>query len=239
MVRRVTATLQPAAGLLSRYRRSVARARSRPRRALALGSSLSWLTMAVPQEACLANLRAPGFRQADLRTNGDPCRPIRGVRQRLAAVLGTRAAPWQGDHEEQPLSRLRLLCVVAAAAGMAFRMVDALPVCIQPHQTGFDHGPGAGRRRRRRGRSGHRGTPGTPGRHTARPSRRQCRAAALQRTLPGNWSPARASTAATAPSEVRTSLSQLGSRAAYDKAIELAGNTAEIAYLTRRRDQLG
>ncbi len=29
------------------------------------------------------------------------------------------------------------------------------------------------------------------------------------------------------------------SRAAYDKAIELAGNTAEIAYLTRRRDELG
>jgi RNA polymerase sigma-70 factor, ECF subfamily len=29
------------------------------------------------------------------------------------------------------------------------------------------------------------------------------------------------------------------SRAAYDKAIELAGNTAEIAYLTRRRAQLG
>ncbi|MFC0544045.1 RNA polymerase sigma factor [Kutzneria chonburiensis] len=29
------------------------------------------------------------------------------------------------------------------------------------------------------------------------------------------------------------------SRAAYDKAIELAGNTAEIANLTRRRDQLG
>ena len=29
------------------------------------------------------------------------------------------------------------------------------------------------------------------------------------------------------------------SRAAYDKAIGLAGNTAEIAYLTRRRDQLG
>jgi RNA polymerase sigma-70 factor (ECF subfamily) len=28
-------------------------------------------------------------------------------------------------------------------------------------------------------------------------------------------------------------------RTAYDKAIELAGNTAEIAYLTRRRDQLG
>jgi RNA polymerase sigma-70 factor, ECF subfamily len=28
-------------------------------------------------------------------------------------------------------------------------------------------------------------------------------------------------------------------RAAYDEAIELAGNTAEIAYLTRRRDQLG
>ena len=28
------------------------------------------------------------------------------------------------------------------------------------------------------------------------------------------------------------------SRAAYDKAIELAGNTAAIAYLTRRRDQL-
>jgi len=28
-------------------------------------------------------------------------------------------------------------------------------------------------------------------------------------------------------------------RAAYDKAIELAGNTAETAYLTRRRDQLG
>jgi RNA polymerase sigma-70 factor, ECF subfamily len=27
------------------------------------------------------------------------------------------------------------------------------------------------------------------------------------------------------------------SRAAYDKAIELATNTAEIAYLTRRRDQ--
>ncbi len=29
------------------------------------------------------------------------------------------------------------------------------------------------------------------------------------------------------------------SRAAYEKAIELAGNTAEIAYLTRRRDELG
>jgi RNA polymerase sigma-70 factor (ECF subfamily) len=29
------------------------------------------------------------------------------------------------------------------------------------------------------------------------------------------------------------------SRAEYDKAIELAGNTAETAYLTRRRDQLG
>lgn len=29
------------------------------------------------------------------------------------------------------------------------------------------------------------------------------------------------------------------SRAAYDKAIELAGNTGEIAHLTRRRDQLG
>jgi RNA polymerase sigma-70 factor (ECF subfamily) len=29
------------------------------------------------------------------------------------------------------------------------------------------------------------------------------------------------------------------SRAAYDKAIELAGNTAQTAYLTRRRDQLG
>ena len=29
------------------------------------------------------------------------------------------------------------------------------------------------------------------------------------------------------------------SRAPYGKAIELAGNTAEIAYLTRRRDQLG
>jgi len=30
-----------------------------------------------------------------------------------------------------------------------------------------------------------------------------------------------------------------GSRAAYDRAIELAGNTAETAYLRRRRDQLG
>jgi predicted RNA polymerase sigma factor len=29
------------------------------------------------------------------------------------------------------------------------------------------------------------------------------------------------------------------SRAAYDRAIELAGNTAEVAFLTRRRDQLG
>jgi RNA polymerase sigma-70 factor (ECF subfamily) len=29
------------------------------------------------------------------------------------------------------------------------------------------------------------------------------------------------------------------SRAASNKAIELAGNTAEIAHLTRRRDQLG
>jgi RNA polymerase sigma-70 factor (ECF subfamily) len=28
-------------------------------------------------------------------------------------------------------------------------------------------------------------------------------------------------------------------RAAYQTAIGLAGNTAEIAYLTRRRDQLG
>ena len=31
----------------------------------------------------------------------------------------------------------------------------------------------------------------------------------------------------------------LESRSAYDRAIELAGNTAETAYLTRRRDQLG
>lgn len=29
------------------------------------------------------------------------------------------------------------------------------------------------------------------------------------------------------------------SRAAYDRAVELAGNTSEIAYLTRRCDQLG
>jgi len=29
------------------------------------------------------------------------------------------------------------------------------------------------------------------------------------------------------------------SRAAYDRAIDLAGNPAERAYLTRRRDQLG
>jgi RNA polymerase sigma-70 factor (ECF subfamily) len=29
------------------------------------------------------------------------------------------------------------------------------------------------------------------------------------------------------------------SRASYDVAIELAGNTAETAYLQRRRDQLG
>jgi RNA polymerase sigma-70 factor (ECF subfamily) len=29
------------------------------------------------------------------------------------------------------------------------------------------------------------------------------------------------------------------SRAAYDRAIELAGNPAETAYLTQRRDQLG
>ena len=29
------------------------------------------------------------------------------------------------------------------------------------------------------------------------------------------------------------------SRAAYDQAIELAGNTAETAYLIRRRDELG
>ena len=29
------------------------------------------------------------------------------------------------------------------------------------------------------------------------------------------------------------------SRAAYSQAIELAGNTAETAYLTRRHDQLG
>ena len=36
----------------------------------------------------------------------------------------------------------------------------------------------------------------------------------------------------------RLGRSQL-SRAAYDSAIELAGNTAETAYLTRRRDQLG
>jgi RNA polymerase sigma-70 factor, ECF subfamily len=42
---------------------------------------------------------------------------------------------------------------------------------------------------------------------------------------------------------VRERLRRLGrsqkSRAAYGKAIELAGNTAETAYLTRRRDQLG
>lgn len=50
----------------------------------------------------------------------------------------------------------------------------------------------------------------------------------------------------TAPSWSQTTradlLRRLGrnqqSRAAYDKAIELTANTAEIAYLTRRRDQL-
>ena len=36
----------------------------------------------------------------------------------------------------------------------------------------------------------------------------------------------------------RHSHSSRESRAAYDKAIELAGNTAETAYLTRRRDEL-
>jgi len=45
-----------------------------------------------------------------------------------------------------------------------------------------------------------------------------------------------------APNAVRL-LRRLGrdreSRAAYGRAIELAGNTAETAYLTRRRDQLG
>ena len=45
------------------------------------------------------------------------------------------------------------------------------------------------------------------------------------------------------PPRVEYEITDLGrsqqSRAAYDKAIELAGNTAETAYLTRRRDQLG
>jgi predicted RNA polymerase sigma factor len=38
---------------------------------------------------------------------------------------------------------------------------------------------------------------------------------------------------------LRTLGRTLESRAAHDNAIELAGNTAEAAYLTRRRDQLG
>jgi RNA polymerase sigma-70 factor (ECF subfamily) len=38
---------------------------------------------------------------------------------------------------------------------------------------------------------------------------------------------------------VIAALTRRKSRTAYDKAIELAGNTAETAYLTRRRDQLG
>jgi len=44
---------------------------------------------------------------------------------------------------------------------------------------------------------------------------------------------------ATRPDMLRRLGRSQKSRAAYDKAIELAGNTAETAYLTRRRDQLG
>jgi hypothetical protein len=56
--------------------------------------------------------------------------------------------------------------------------------------------------------------------------------------------PGRRQASVPAPPATRADrLRQLGrsqkSRAAYHKAIELAGNTAEIAYLTRRRDQLG
>jgi predicted GIY-YIG superfamily endonuclease len=39
--------------------------------------------------------------------------------------------------------------------------------------------------------------------------------------------------------EVRLWEHNQGLGAAYERAIELAGNTAETAYLTRRRDQLG
>ena len=46
------------------------------------------------------------------------------------------------------------------------------------------------------------------------------------------------STPAATPSAPRRLGRSQQSRAAYDKAIELAGNTAETAYLTRRRDQL-
>ena len=42
------------------------------------------------------------------------------------------------------------------------------------------------------------------------------------------------------PADLLRRLSRIQqARAAYDKAIELAGNTAETAYLTRRRDQWG
>lgn len=38
---------------------------------------------------------------------------------------------------------------------------------------------------------------------------------------------------------MRERLASGEARAAYDSAIGLAGNTAEVAHLTRRRDQLG
>ena len=61
--------------------------------------------------------------------------------------------------------------------------------------------------------------------------------AAVDRS-PTTW-PAITPTTRRAPTCCAGSIAGQASRAAYDRAIELAGNTAEVAYLTRRRDELG
>ena len=66
----------------------------------ALHYYLTWLTMTVSLETCPADLRVPDSRQADLRTDDDPCQPIRGARRRPAAVPAACAAPWPNDHEK-------------------------------------------------------------------------------------------------------------------------------------------
>ena len=74
--------------------------------------------------------------------------------------------------------------------------------------------------------------------HRGRRARRPGGRAGGRRPSRGARWPAITPTTRPAPTCCAGSGRSQKSRAAYDKAIELAGNTAETAYLTRRRDQL-
>ena len=74
--------------------------------------------------------------------------------------------------------------------------------------------------------------------HRGRRARRPGGGTGGRRPSRGRSWPAITPTTRPAPTCCAGSAAVSSSRAAYDKAIELAGNTAETAYLTRRRDQL-